>query len=275
MSIKKSIRQFYKGIVFRLSAKNSIIFKFFYTYLYKPSKGSLAHFYDEYSKAKIQVFAIQVGANDGINHDPIHKFIKRDHWHGILIEPQPYVFRNLLHPLYRRDQNVALENIAISDKNELMDMYRLSFCQERWATGLTTFDEQVLKNAIASGRIDEIAKREGVTTPNSKDDYIESFKAEAKSFTFLFEKYAVKHVDVLQIDAEGFDYEVIKLYDLNMNRPEVVVFEVDHLSSEEFKEVEDHLHSNNYKFIKKGRDVVAVNQDAFEASRIFDSYFKS
>jgi FkbM family methyltransferase len=275
MSIKKSVRQFYKNIVFRLSAKNSVIFKFFYTYLYNPSKGSLAQFYNEYSKEKDQVFVIQVGANDGINHDPIHKFIKRDNWYGILIEPQPYVFRNLLHPLYRRDQNIALENIAISDQNQLMDMYRLSFCQERGATGLTTFDKEVLKSAVDSGRIDDIAKREGVDTPTSREAYIESFKAEAKSFAFLFEKYAVKHVDVLQIDAEGFDYEVIKLYDLTQNKPEVLVFEVDHLSNTEFKEVEEHLHSNSYKFVKIGRDVVAVNHNASKASRIFDSCFKS
>ena len=40
-------------------------------------------------------FFIQVGANDGITVDPIHKYIIEYHWNGILIEPQPGVFDQL------------------------------------------------------------------------------------------------------------------------------------------------------------------------------------
>ncbi len=271
-TFKKLIREWYKNIVFNLSANNSTLFKFFYSHFYKPKKGSLSSFYNIYSRKMTQIFVIQVGANDGINHDPIHKFIKRDRWSGILIEPQPFVFRNKLHPLYRRNQNIALENIAISNENCLMDMYRLSFTNERWATGLTTFEREVLQKRVDAGGVDFTANKQGVITPARKEDYIENFKVEAKSFDFLLEKYQVKQVNVLQIDAEGFDFEVVKLFNLSKNQPDVVVFEADHLSEDDFKEVGSYLTVNNYRFKKLGRDVLAVHTSATVALKVFDEF---
>ena len=271
-TLKKSVREWYKNIIFNLSAKNSWLIKLFYTRFYQPKKGSLSSFYHSYSLESPHIFVIQVGANDGINHDPIHKFIKRDGWSGILIEPQPYVFRNKLHPLYRRNQNIALENIAISQENCLMDMYRLSFTNERWATGLTTFDKEVLQKRVNSGGVDFTAQKQGVKTPEKREDYIENFKVEAKSFDFLIEKYQTKKVDVLQIDAEGFDFELVKLFDLGKCQPDVVVFEADHISEQDFEEVESYLNSHSYVFKKVGRDVLAVNKSATIANKVFKAF---
>lgn len=271
-TFKKIVREWYKNIVFNLSAKNSWIIKFFYSHFYQPKKGTISSFYNIYSRELPQIFVIQVGANDGINHDPIHKFVKRDEWSGILIEPQPYVFRNKLHPLYRRNQNVALENIAISHENCLMDMYRLSFTKERWATGLTTFDKEVLQKRVNAGGVDLNAKKQGVKTPEKKEDYIENFKVEAKSFDFILAKYQTKKVDVLQIDAEGFDFEIVKLFDLSKRKPEVVVFEADHLSEKDFVQVGDYLNNHNYIFKKVGRDVLAVNRNAHIANKAFREF---
>ena len=36
---------------------------------------------------KINSF-VQVGAHDGVMHDPLRKFILNNNWQGILIEPQ-------------------------------------------------------------------------------------------------------------------------------------------------------------------------------------------
>ena len=259
--IKKQLVSSYKKIVFNLSARNSILFKFFYRYLYKPSKGSLSYFYDKLSRQMKSIFVVQVGANDGINHDPIHKFIKRDGWSGVLIEPQPDVFRHKLFPLYRRNKGIHLENIALCNEVGLMDMYRLSFCAERWATGLTTFHLKTLKDKVDSGSIATTARNNGVEPPQNKEDFIEKIKVETKSFPFLFEKYNIKQVDVLQIDAEGYDFEIIKMFNVAKHQPKVVVFETDHINATTYKEIENYFTANNYLCKRVARDTLAVNKN--------------
>ena len=70
-------------IRFNMSASNNPLFIGFYRNFYNPKKGSLSDFLSQYSKSKPGNFTVvQIGANDGITHDPIHKFIKRDDWKG-------------------------------------------------------------------------------------------------------------------------------------------------------------------------------------------------
>lgn len=259
--MKKYFTQAYKKFVFKLSAKNSIIFTIFYKYFFNPKKGSLGYFYDQVSKNLDRVFVIQVGANDGINHDPIHKFVKRDKWKGLLIEPQPDVFRYQLFPLYMRDEGVFMENIAIGDQISLMDMYKISFTRERWATGLTTFHKPTLQDKVDRGDVDIIAKRKGIKVPAKKEDYIDQVKVESKTFEFLRAKYQIQEVDVLQIDVEGFDFEVIKLYDLSQHKPKVIVFESRHLDDKEYTEAEHYFTDNGFVIKRVKGDSVAVRKD--------------
>jgi FkbM family methyltransferase len=259
--MKKYFTQAYKKFIFRLSARNSIVFSFFYKFLFNPKKGTLGYFYNQISKNLHSIFVIQVGANDGINHDPIHKFVKRDKWKGLLIEPQPDVFRYQLFPLYLRDEGVFMENIAISDKISLMDMYKISFTRERWATGLTTFHKPTLQAKVDRGDVDIIAKRKNIKVPAKKEDYIDEVKVECKTFEFLRAKYQIDEVDVLQIDVEGFDFEVIKLYDLTKNKPKVIVFESRHLGGEEYAETERYFMENGFTLKRVKGDSVAVRED--------------
>jgi FkbM family methyltransferase len=270
--MKKYFTQAYKKFIFRLSAQNSIIFRIFYTYLFKPKRGTLGYFYDQISKNLNDIFVIQVGANDGINHDPIHKFVKRDKWRGLLIEPQPDVFRYQLFPLYMRDEGVFMENIAISDKISLMDMYKISFTRERWATGLTTFHKPTLQDKVDRGDVDNIAKRKGIKVPSQKEEYIDQVKVESKTFEFLRAKYKIQEVDVLQIDVEGFDFEVIKLYDLSQNKPKVIVFESRHLGNKEYAEAEQYFNDNGFAIKRKKGDSIAVRKDFGLGMKMIDTF---
>ncbi|MBK6267188.1 FkbM family methyltransferase [Marivirga sp. S37H4] len=259
--MKKLFTQAYKKMIFNLSAQNSILFLSYYKYFYKPAKGSLACFYDKVSKHLDNTFVIQVGANDGINHDPIHKYIKRDRWKGVLVEPQPDVFRNQLFPLYLIDKGIYMENIAISDEIGLMDMYKISFTTERWATGLTTFNKPTLEAKVDNGDIDTISKRKKIKVPAKKSDYINQVKVETKTFDFLRAKYQIAEVDVLQIDVEGFDFEVIKLYDLSKNKPKVIVFESRHLTEIESSEAEAYFIEHSFTVKKIKGDSIVVRND--------------
>src|SRR5687767_667926 len=43
-----------------------------------------------------QFFFVQIGANDGRRGDPVFQFIRQYRWRGLLLEPQPDVFRVLV-----------------------------------------------------------------------------------------------------------------------------------------------------------------------------------
>ncbi len=233
----------------------------FHKYFYSPTKGSLADFYNQISKAIPNVYVIQIGANDGINHDPIHKYIKRDNWQGLLIEPQTAVFRNRLFPLYLKNSGIQMENVAIGESISIVDMYRISFCNDRWANGLTTFERETLQKKVDDGDIERIASKKGVKVPHSKTDYIERFKVECKTFEFIRAKYEIGEVDVLQIDVEGYDFELIKLYNLVENKPKVIVFESKHLSGSDYSAAEDYFSKNGYFLIRLKGDSVGVRKD--------------
>jgi FkbM family methyltransferase len=261
MLVKEYFKAKYKSFIFSLSANNSSIIYLFHKYLYSPSKGSLADFYNQISKAIPNIYVIQVGANDGINHDPIHKYIKRDNWSGLLIEPQTSVFRNKLFPLYLKNPSIQMENVAISDSISLIDMYRISFCNDRWANGLTTFEKETLQKKVDDGDIERIARKKGVKVPANYSDYIERFKVECKTFGFLRTKYEIGEVDVLQVDVEGFDFQLIKLYDLSENKPKVIVFESKHLDEIEYAEAITYFNTNGFELKKLKGDSIAVRQD--------------
>jgi len=261
MSLKSGIRNFYKGIVFYLSAHNSIIYKSLYRYFYNPKPKSLGFFYNELSKSLPNIKVIQVGANDGINHDPIHKFIKRDSWTGLLIEPQSEVFRNKLFPLYRRNSGIFLENVAVSEENGLMNLYKIAFSNQRWATGLSSFQKETIDAKIDNGEIANVAKHHGDALPAKREDYIKTEKVETKSPAFLMEKYNLYKYDVLQVDAEGFDFEIVKMFNIKTYSPKVVVYEEKHLSDNMVLEVKQFLNESGYVSTLIGRDRLAVRKD--------------
>ena len=172
-----------------------------------------------------------------------------------------------------RDEGVFMENVAISDKISLMDMYKISFTRERWATGLTTFHRPTLQDKVDRGDVDKLAKKKSIKVPKKKQEYIDEVKVEAKTFEFLRAKYQIKKVDVLQIDVEGFDFEVIKLYDLRNNKPKVIVFESGHLGDEKYAEAEHYIAENGFVVKRVKGDSVAVRKDfsvGMEMMKFFD-----
>ena len=62
------------------------VIAFYYGNLWTPKPNSLAERLDQFSKSQKDVFFIQVGSNDGFQHDPLCKFVKRDKWKGLLFQ---------------------------------------------------------------------------------------------------------------------------------------------------------------------------------------------
>lgn len=242
-----------------MSANNSLFYRGYYKYLYKPKKGSLAEFADFFSRnRKKPVRVIQIGANDGINHDPIHKFIKRDKWQGVLLEPQKEVFENYLKKLHAKSAAIFTVNAALDYKDGTSSIYRISFSNARWATGLSSFDRQALEEAVTSDYVKACAQNEGTPLPTTIEERIREETVITISPETLLHKYQIKEIDWLQIDTEGFDFNIIKMFNIGKTRPKVIVFEQYRLSDAERLECYNYLKEHSYRIKEYGRDALAI-----------------
>lgn len=258
MNLKSKVKAFYKGIIFRMSKNNSLILLSFYRFFYKPAIGSIDDFTNRFSKMTCKVSVVQIGANDGIDNDPIHKFIKRDHWQGVLLEPQKFVFEKYLKPLYKKTKGIIVMNAALDATDGFKPIYKIAVSNSRWATGLSSFNRKILEEAVISGSIERQARKEGCHLPENKGEYITVESVECVCTGTLLKRAGIERTDWLQIDTEGFDFEIIKMFKIDVTRPTVIVYENLHLTPGEREECNNHLRINGYIFRDYGSNTLAM-----------------
>ena len=233
------------------------IMRLYYMFIYKPKSGSIEQFIDQKAKNIKDFRFLQVGGNDGFIKDPLFGLIKRYSWRGIIVEPQKEVFIKKLSKTYRFQNNVILENIAIAEKKCMRKLYKLGISNSRWATGLATFNRKTLLHQIERNYVASRAKRDKIELPDKMDDYIISEDVNCLTIKDLLIKYNFTFINLLQIDTEGFDFEIIKTIDFSSLKPTMISFENMHLSDSDFNSCKDILKFNGYLIFNKGRDSIA------------------
>lgn len=255
-----SIKQAYKRIRAELLGMDPVVMKLYYKYVYKPKPHSLASRIDEKSKGKRPFYFLQIGGNDGFANDPIFRFVKRYGWKGIITEPQQDVFESRLKKTYRFEKNVILENLAIAEKTGLRKLYKIGISDSRWATGLASFNRHVIEQQVRGERVQSRAKREGVTIPENIDDWIVYEEVDCITIQDILLKHHFEKLDLLQIDTEGYDFEIIRHIDFDKLKPTIISFEHSHFSKEELELCESLLSNNGYSTEQFGDDTIAICQ---------------
>ena len=235
-----------------------IFMKLYAKYFYHPKSDTLASRFIQLGRRADFKF-LQVGGNDGFANDPMFRMIKRFGWKGIIVEPQKEVFQNRLSKTYRLEKNVILENCAIAAETGTKDLYKLSVSNSRWATGLATFNKEVMLDRIKNNdRIKKRALAEGAILPEKKEDYIAIEKVTCYSIQDLMKKHGWNELNLLQIDTEGFDFEVIKTINFESFRPKMISFEHHLLSKEDFSACISLLVKQGYQIEHFGGDTLAI-----------------
>lgn len=197
-----------------------------------------------------KIGVVQCGANDGVTVDPINKFLCRNtaHAQAVLVEPLPDVF-DQLKANYGAQNNVSCLNIALGPEGSLT-LYRLKAeYSENYrgiiASGITSFDRDfVLRKSEFLVGIDEVAP----------EDRIEEVKVPCMTVSRVIDD----HIDRLgsnpfvQIDAEGFDDQVIYSVDLERHRPLGFNYEFNKLSEQQISDLRKHLANFGYKTVTWG-----------------------
>lgn len=231
------------------------------------------HFLHTYSQSTKPFTVIQVGANDGITHDPIHKYIKRDKWQGVTLEPQPDVYNQYLKKIYHNNEGLETLCAAIGEKDGYQKLYKVAFSKMRWATGLASFERQNLQKAFENGYVKLNCDKYGVEYPSSTEKHITEVSIKVISPATLLNQYNIENIDLLQIDTEGYDFEVIKLFEIQNTQPKVIIFENAHLSANHSQECHGLLLKNKYAIKQFGANTVAMKKPLVPFEKVFQNNY--
>ncbi len=168
--------------------------------------------YHNYSETTV----VQIGACDGKSDDPIYSIISKGNWSGVLVEPIPNLYKELK-KVYHNQPDLKLENCAIAKEDDTVTMY--------WVVEDDSLPEYV--KILASFDLKVILKNKPII-PNI-EEFIETIEVPAMTMESLLKKHSIQHVNLLQIDTEGFDYEVLKMAFQAELLPDIINFECIHL----------------------------------------------
>lgn len=206
------------------------------------------HFYELFfSTATPDFFFVQIGAHDGHSDDPIHPFVMQYGLAGIAVEPQADVFARL-EETYKDLPQVKCVNAAIGTGP--LTFYTV---KEEAKTDANFVKMTRSASFIKSSLVKSLVRK--IPSMDEVDDYIVETPINVMSFEQLVE--GVEHIDMLQIDAEGYDYEILKMVDFNRFSPKVINFESLHLSDSDRKQCEEMLTGMGYHFFRTKSDTTA------------------
>jgi FkbM family methyltransferase len=189
------------------------------------------------------VFFVQIGAFDGCTGDQIYDYVQRYRWSGILVEPQPNAFE-LLRQNYIGHDQIRLVNAAISERHETRDLwYPRTDLRELpdWAPQVASFD------------------RERLQGDGGLADVLVSSRVQCIPLSTLLQ--SVERIDLLQVDVEGYDSEIIRMFDFERYQPAIVRFENGCLSRRQHDEAVDRLVRCGYQVGLADRDTLAWYSD--------------
>jgi FkbM family methyltransferase len=200
----------------------------------------------DYMQANPRPFFIQIGANDGMRDDDFRSYIMGYSWEGILVEPQPGPFARLVQN-YQGRTGLRFENAAIGNSSGVMTLYGFSGAMgDIQLDVFTSFDYDRVR---------------GVKEHNKIPWEIERFDVPTMTFHGLLSKYNVNKLDILIIDAEGYDFQILKMIDFAAVCPAIIQFEQTNLSPADKVACYRMLVEKGYRLAQHHRDVIAYRNE--------------
>lgn len=192
---------------------------------------------------------IQIGSNDGKTNDPIYDLINANiKWKGYFIEPVPYLFRELKNN-YPENERYKFFNVAIND-GSIQDFFYVDEKAKENLKGLPKY-----WNQLGSFNRTHILKHlDGVLEP-----YIITAKIKGVTLHNFLRTNDIQDIGLLQIDAEGYDWEILKQLNLNEITPKIILLEHKHLDYLDKKELLEKL--KDYLIYKFGQDIICISKN--------------
>lgn len=202
---------------------------------------------------------LQIGAMDGIAFDPIHEAIVHYGWTGILVEPLPDMQERLRNN-YADIPGLTFVTAAITETSGRQVMRRVSPSSAKtntlplWTQGLSSLRPE--RNPLSGKHVTQ-------EQYDAFKDIVEDVEIDCLSFADFACEYSLDHFDVCQIDAEGYDWHILRQIDLTRYRPKCIHMELACLPTEEVAATINHLRLAGYACyaMEDGQDLLALQRD--------------
>ena len=193
----------------------------------------------DFARIHRRAFFLQIGANDGFTGDPLGSLLASagKGWRGVLVEPVAHLFAQLS-DRYAQNRALKLERAAVGESDGEIEIYRLQTAvgDSLFLDQLPSLDREVVqRNASVFGAADSRIIAESVP----------SF-----CVATLLARHEIAQLDLLVIDTEGWDWRILRQFDLAALGPKLIFFEHQHLSTEDERAAQARLNENSYNWAK-------------------------
>ena len=198
-------------------------------------------------------FFIEVGANDGTSSSKTYPFIAQHEWHGLSIEPVPQAYEKL-RASFVSFQNVKTLNLAVSPEVGILPFYQVVDPDNPWQTMLSSFDRSIITKQ--TNLIPDIER------------HIQKIDVASKPLSSVCSDNGVSDLDVLIIDAEGYDDKIVYTLEFDRYAPLLINFEHKHLPVDRIRAVDRFLLSKGYQRLILWADTAYLRGDLLKDESI-------
>jgi FkbM family methyltransferase len=196
---------------------------------------------------------LQIGACDGVSGDPLFDFVRQGRLRAIVVEPIASSAAKL-RETYRDFSNVTIVQAAVAHVDGPVSMFRVRnagrWSGGQWHNQIASFDRQhLIRHRI---------------TP----DEIEEVEVEGVSLHTLLRRTNCHSVEFLQVDAEGFDADVVGMALKLRIAPDYINFEHAHLQQRAAATLFEELQRQEYTWIHGRYDTLAIHARVLESMSV-------
>jgi FkbM family methyltransferase len=196
---------------------------------------------------RTMIRAIQIGAHDGVTHDPFREHLILPGWTSLVLEPHPGVFSTLVKN-YRAYPQVTAINAAIA-----YDAPHLTLWMPDPAYLAGRQDAAAL-STMASHSRELLVRNLG---PHSEvATHLQSLDVPCLTLEALLDRHHWPGADVLFVDVEGFENEILLRADLDRLDASLIVYE-HHLLNDFGAAINERLGRHGYACLQVGGDTIA------------------
>jgi FkbM family methyltransferase len=207
----------------------------------------LRAFADAYPEARF----VEIGSNDGVQHDHLRPFVLSHRWRGVMVEPQPHVFTRLERN-YGNVPGVSLERAAVTGRDGSVPFFYPAPPAEDerealpdWYDGIGSLSRDFVLSH--SEHIPGLERR--------------VVRDEVRSLTYgsLCARHDLDRVDLLVLDTEGSDWEILRDIDFGGRPPRLLIYEHFHLVPADRAACRAHAESLGYETMEEGFDTFCLD----------------
>jgi len=190
-----------------------------------------------YFQKKRNGFYVDIGANEGISGSNTY-ILEQSGWHGVCVEPQPAIFKQL-----QKNRTCEVYNAAVSNT-------------VKEAVDFTLIPKSNMRSGISETHAEQ--EKEWIKQARAKTKTIQ-----VKTITFneiMSNHSDISHIDFLSIDTEGHEMTILKSIDFEKYRFGLIAIE----NNEPETILEDYMETKGYKlFLKLNRADEALGDFLF------------